>query len=438
MLNNRIPHHPKKTLAMAAKSLGSLLVVACAPCGTVFAEGVDGSLFNLRGFGTLGATHSSEDQADFVGTLFQPKGAGYSEDWAFGVDSKLGVQLDARPSEKLTAVVQLVSQYGYDGTYTPRVEWANVSYQVSPDFSVRVGRIVAALFTESETRLVGYTYPWVRPPAEVYGVNPLTNKDGIDFTYRFPAGVAVNTLQLSYGEILGKLPGGGRGDVKDCLDIRHLLEVGVTALSFGYRTLELDLASPDIDTLFNGFEQFGNTVPGAAGQQALANESRFRNIGSRYDIIALGVNHNPGSWLFRAEWAKANIHNPTFVSDVTSWYVTAGYRIGPFTPFVTAAEIRPDELDTPGIPTAGLPPSLAQTAAALNGGLDAVVNAFAFDQNSFSAGIRWDFIDNAGLKIQYTRLDTGDGSTGRLANVQPGFEPGDSANVFSMTMDFVF
>jgi hypothetical protein len=53
-------------------------------------------------------------------------------------------------------------------------------------------------------------------------------------------------------------------------------------------------------------------------------------------------------------------------------------------------------------------------------------------------GVRWDFIRNAALKVQYQYLDLDDGSPGVLTNTQPGFEPGGSVNLFSAAIDFVF
>lgn len=51
--------------------------------------------FNLSGFGTLGATHSNEHEADYHSVVFQPNGPGNSAPWRYGVDTKLGVQLSA-------------------------------------------------------------------------------------------------------------------------------------------------------------------------------------------------------------------------------------------------------------------------------------------------------------------------------------------------------
>ena len=93
------------------------------------------SMFLFSGFGTLGVVHSSEDLADFTASIFKPNGAGYTRSWSPSVDSLIGGQVIANFSPKLSAMVQAISEQNYDNTYTPRIEWANLKYQLTPEAS---------------------------------------------------------------------------------------------------------------------------------------------------------------------------------------------------------------------------------------------------------------------------------------------------------------
>src|SRR5580658_2877617 len=127
--------------------VNAIVLVAILWCpAAVCAAGEDpsSSIFSLHGFGTLGVVYSDARDADFVGSPFQPNGAGYSQSIAPGIDSKVGLQLGAQFTGKLSAIVQVVSQHLYDNTWRPQLEWANLNYQFMPDFSIRVGRSVAA------------------------------------------------------------------------------------------------------------------------------------------------------------------------------------------------------------------------------------------------------------------------------------------------------
>ena len=49
--------------------------------------------WTFGGFGTLSLVHSTERQADYTANPISPGSAGYSRDWAYDVDSRLGAQL---------------------------------------------------------------------------------------------------------------------------------------------------------------------------------------------------------------------------------------------------------------------------------------------------------------------------------------------------------
>ena len=132
-------------------------------------------MVSVRGFGTFGVMHSTEDQADVLGSVFQPDGAGYTRDWDMRSDTKLAGQVDVRFTEKLSFTVQALSQYQHDSTFAPQIEWANLKYAFNSDLSVRVGRIALPTFMISDSRMIGYANTFVRPPEEVYQVSSITS-----------------------------------------------------------------------------------------------------------------------------------------------------------------------------------------------------------------------------------------------------------------------
>jgi hypothetical protein len=91
----------------------------------------------------------------------------------------------------------------------------------------------------------------------------------------------------------------------------------------------------------------------------------------------------------------------------------------------------------PGLPLAGLPPPLAGFAGGLSAGLNAILQAIP-DQRTVSLGARWDFAKHVDLKLQFDHTRIGADSTGTLINIQPGFRPSGTVNLFSATIDFVF
>jgi len=145
--------------------------------------------------------------------------------------------------------------------------------------------------------------------------------------------------------------------------------------------------------------------------------------------------YDPGSWFVTAEWAIAQLH--TTFGKTSAWDVSGGYRVAAFTPYLSYAQVRGDgNTFDPGLTVSALPPSLAAPAIELNAVLNAQLGAHPV-QKTISLGLRWDFMKNLDLKLQYDRIRLGPGSQGFLTNEQSDFRPGGNVNVVSIAIDFV-
>jgi len=362
----------------AARGKGALLLLALAPLLSHAAEPDVPSqpMYAFNGFGTLGMVHSSERGADFVFTNLQPLGTGRSHDWSADVDSRFGLQLTGNFSPQLSAVLQVVSEYRWDGTYTPYVNWANLKYALTPDFSVRVGRIALASFLASDSRKVGYSNVTAWPPTEVYRLLPLEDSDGIDVVYRLHSGDVTNSTTLLYGK------------------------------STLTNTRGIDVHSTGVAGLFNTLQRGALTLHASYQVRDVDNQNpplgRFMSFGSSYD---------PGDWFVAAEWVKAINFNATGLKVVRAgWYVNGGWRIGDFTPYATVSELRP----------------LTDTGVA------------AVAQRTYAGGMRWDLVRNCDLKLQWDQIHLGANSYGTLQNIAPGTPPGGRVNIISLQADFIF
>ena len=399
------------------------------------------TVLTYNGFGSLGGVYSDENEADFVAnSLIQPNGAGYTDDWHLGVDTRLGGQVNAQFSEQLSGVLQVVSQRHYDNSWMPEVEWANLKYQLNDDISVRIGRTVAATFMTSDTRLVGYANLWVRPPVDLYAMVPITNIDGIDGSFKMRFGENLNTTQLAFGRNSFKTPDGAKMEAKNTWILSNSLEVGRATFRLGYVAGNVDIKSPGLQMLVDGYDALGDTLstlpglePGAAAAHALAR--RYEGKGNNLEMYSAGLRYEPDEWLLQAEWGR--ISDMSVFPETDAWYVTIGRRIGSFTPYITHGQVNSDTPDG-GLRTAGLPEPLAAGVGMLNAGLEAALAPGVTSQKSISLGVRWDMFSGVALKAQLQRIDIDAQSGGRLVNLQPGFEPGGEVNLFSVALDFVF
>ncbi|MGZ5085148.1 MAG: porin [Usitatibacter sp.] len=410
---------------LAAAALGALGIASARADEADFA-------LTLSGFGTIGAAHSDNDKADYLVDAFHPNGPGFTRSLSFDPDTRAGVQATVTLPLKLTAVLQLVTQQHYDNSYRPDVEWANVKYQATPDFSIRAGRTVLPVFLSTDTRKVGYANPWLRPPVEVYSLVPVTSTDGLDASYRMRVGDAANnTFQATLGRSEAKFPtaaglGEGTAKAKNILTLVDTFEAGFATVRLTYGQASLTI--PQYAPLFDALRQMG--------PQGESLASRYDVNGRKVDFLGVGASYDPGTWFAIAEWARFDTHS--VLGAKSAWYVSAGPRLGKFTPFATYARMKADRSTTdPGLNVALLPASAAPTAALLNAALASQLDSIP-RQSTLSLGLRWDFWRNAAFKVQYDRVALAPGSHGTFGNIQPGFEPGGTVRLFSAAVDFVF
>jgi hypothetical protein len=366
-----------------------LLGIISGVANTAAAENNE-PMVTFSGFGTLGVSHSSMHDGDYTLDSSIPKGAGLSEDWSAGNDSRIAGHLAAQFTPKVTAVLQVVSEYHTPNTYQPEVEWANVKYAFTPDAYIRVGRIALPTFLNSDSRDVGYSYVWIHPPIELYRQLSITHSDGVDAMYRADIGKTEHTIKaIIYGENTLEREN-STSTSKDMWGIFDTIEYGPTTVHVGYQ--ERLAATTNLQT-------------GVTGAWV------------RYSDLSVGAQYDPGDWFAVSEWIQRKS-----TTKISAMYVSGGYRINKFTPYLTYAQ------NSPGTFLPGFPPPSANSIRLANRA-----------QSTISAGVRWDFMKNTDFKFQYDQVTLSDNSNGFLANVPAGvILYGAKFHVVSAVVDFVF
>ncbi len=334
--------------------------------------------YAFNGFGTAGVVHSSTDQADFTTNYKQPTGAGFTHTWSVTPDSKLGVQLAASYMERLSAVVQVVSQYQSDGTYKPDVEWANLKYQITPDADIRAGRIALPTFMYSDSVNVGYALPYVRIPLEIYLQLPITNSDGIDGSYRVHVGSTTTTVQAFAGRFDSGVPEG------------HIEANGLRGIS---ATFEADAVTMHLSYQVLHYSVVQGSVTSKADPQSL---------------LSLGASYDPGKWYLLGEWVRST--DEAFGLSYGG-YLFGGYRIHDLTAYIGYARTyvgRAGYFDVPPV----------------------------MDQRTNTLGLRWDLTRHLDVKVQLDHTVLHGGLDSSFINQQPAFNPTGNINLLSLAVDF--
>lgn len=357
--------------------------------GDVYTDETTRPMFKFDGFGTLGVSHSSQSLGDYIIDSTIPKGAGRSSNWAVGNDSRIGAQVTANFSPEVTAVLQVISEYQADNTYSPGVEWANVKYAFTPNAYIRVGRTALPTFLNSESRKVGYSYPWVHPPVDIYRQLAITNSDGVDAMYRFEVGEGDNTLRAVYGTNTLNRPT-STSTSHNLWGVFDTFEYGASTLHVGYQ----ERMSSSLSLL-----------TGVAGAWVKNSD------------LSIGISYDPGDWFAKSQWIQRQS-----TTKASAMYLSAGCRVDKLTPYLTYSQNSQGSF---------MPSFAAPTAAAIQTARRA--------QSTVSMGLRWDFMKKVDLKLQYDRIKLSDNSNGYLANLPVNTVLyGTSFHVISAVVDFLF
>ena len=136
----------------------------------------------IRGFGTLSATRTDDPGTGYV-SYPQNTSRATTHEWSVANDSLLGMQLDVRPDQRLSATAQVIARHRAKDRVEPHLEWGFVKYRHDDHWTLQVGRLLTPVQMDAENRFVGYANTTVRADLSAYSLYPLSNHDGVNVTY---------------------------------------------------------------------------------------------------------------------------------------------------------------------------------------------------------------------------------------------------------------
>ena len=316
----------------------------------------------INGFGTVGVTHlGGEDDGRSYGISGQT-----NDSWRGDQLSKFGAQLTYGVTDTVGLTLQTTAK-AYGDEWKANLEWAYLSWQSTDNLMMRVGRLRTPVYMYSESIDVGFSYPWLRLPDEVYSQVQLSNYEGADIVYNLPLSFATLSFQLAGG--IAKNRDYYIYDEEFDIDYDNVFGSSVSLATNDFGTFRVGYVEADIDTEIAGSftDIFGN--PGTATLLSLdKDKGKFTSIGYQYDN---------GTWLTANEWTSRVIENDGS-NSTDSFYLMGGRRFGDFLAHVTYAQLDEDE----------------------------------GRQSSWTLGLNYNILPTVVLKGEYKRVDTTGGYDG--------------------------
>ncbi len=331
---------------------------------------------------------------------------GITEDLTFEKDTRFGLQISSDVSDNMSVVAQLLGR-GDKGNFNAIVEWAYIDYEFHETTSMHVGKIKQPVYLVNDYVEVGYAYPWIRPPQEIYLLNnPLNTVNGIELLLQFPVGPGTLSFQPYLGSNRDDIPNGGGA----YFEAENIYGIDIKYSGRGY-TVHASNFQCDVTVTGDSFTQSAALLDPLFGQ---ADSQVLVNLGGsegKCNVTAAGFNLDLANFVAYAEWTQRTTDETLSQAfgDTEAYYATIGYRFGKWLPHLTFASIT-GEASTVGLSTgqgAAVPldSSTGLPFAPPDPRAGASVNFPVPIQTSITAGLRYEVNDSAALKVEYQVVD---------------------------------
>ncbi len=399
------------------------------------------SRLKINGFFSSGVTLLDNEDFEF-------SQLDIDEDYSTSSVTKLGIQMTFQVSDDINVTGQLVAK-GVDN-YDVEAEWAYLSWDMTENFTARIGRQRTPYYLLSEYLDVGYAYPWTRPPIEMYSL-PLNNTDGLAFLYDFNVADWNFGTHVYVGEAFGDVESLGGSFRLQNRGITFTAETGSWTLRLGYSNSEVKVASivsggsgEELLQGINGIDGVGglkasidtiNANAALLGLDPIASIDKLPLDGIQTDYMSAAFTYDNGSLLVIGELSNLAVED--FIQPAgDGGYLMVGYRFGKWMPHITYSRFYTDSdndkqvqdyidaaVAAPGALGAvtrvgalaqGVPPAQAEALAsaaignAVSGAED-LANGLApliQEQASITLGVVYDINSRVKAKFDVTKYDS--------------------------------
>lgn len=349
---------------------------------------------DISGYATFKViTNKNEDGASYYNGLALANQTNYDSR-----ESNIGLQFSTDISSKMDMTVVMSARGGPNQQYNFETEWAYANYKVNNDVSLRMGKVKGPFYMVSDYKDVGYAYPWASVPEEVYSTNPIRSVNGLDLVYQ----KTIN--DISY---LGEIYYGSGTSTA------FVLPAGLAANPAAFPTGTTTSSKLSFRTHnmlgFNASVAFDGILFRVGYFKTLVDFGPLTNLEGEFGGVGFTIDKNNivvyGEYIVRDTDPNLALAFP----DVKAGYLTAGYRMGDYLPYVTVATI----------------------------GEGKDVSATAPSQTSTTIGLRYELDDTASLKFEAASKEAeavaGGGKFGLFDSPLTS-----TANVYTVAIDVLF
>lgn len=413
-----------KTLPFLAIFIGTFFIGTLLPPLCVADTDI-----RLSGFGSIGA-----------GRVLTKGGTFYDYDtqWSFNTDSIIGGQIDAVNTRGISFTAQAVAR-GVDAEdsearYDPSLELMFLAYQLTDDIRIRGGLIRTPFYLYSESIDVGFAYPWVRPPSDVYTSvsQAISNMKGVDATFFHVWGDALLEWRLAYGyhETRVETPAFEYDlDLDPLMGSTIVLDWNNMRFHYSVYRSSSTFSDPNLSFVENYYRTLALTEPFF---NVLAENVRNKNVTNHYHVIGFTGEHD--TWTLTTEIDYSAEPDKQLSVGIGGAYISLSKQMGKYNPYLflsyfetSASRYLYRQLDeSENIIAPGVNPLLD----AIRDGTRIAYDSVDYYNTRTAIGVRYEVNDNVDVKyeLEYYSIEN-------YSN--PDHRPTDQV-MLSFVLDWVF
>ena len=368
--------------------------------------------------------------------------AGYDDTLSFGQHSLLALQTDVELTETLSFTTQLLAHAS--AARKSGMEWAYLTWRPSSNWNFKAGKMRTPFYLHSDTIDVGYTYPWIIPPQQVYTPYLFPDFIGLSAAYQFNIGDFDIATEAYWGNFEGAITvqDEGPSDVKADNMRGLILDMyrGNLHLRASYHLAHAEVKFPrsrrlEATQLVEALRRF--PFNRSANSLNTTGDVSFAQAAISYDAL---------DYFLKAEWVRMRADVFT-IQPYDGYYLSGGYTFHPFnlpiTAHATFASLTARDIPRPvnEISTSPfLPPPMN---ARLNDLQSLYTEAFDLrrgisdDLRSLRIGLRWDVNPAVALKAEWVHL-RGERGKRSLFTFDQAADFDRKANLFLLGLEWVF
>ncbi len=356
---------------------------------------VNASEIDVSGYVTLfaGYTNQKDDiYGDFVADNYID----------FTDKSHAGLQFNSEVYKNIDFSLTVLMEGGDE--FMAFADWFYATYTASKNTSYRFGRLKVPFFMVSNYIDIGHAYPWVAPPLEVYNVKLVKSVDGFEFIYQTELFNSIYSFDVFMGT------GKNNQNLSASFINDSAVNTAIPANKIGDR---IRFKSHNLV----GFETSlsGDNVTFRIGHYTnVIDAEEFNILRARMAFSSVGLIINWSNFLLYSEYVTRESDSSVqhLFSDQISQYITIGYKISDFIPYITMASIEK--------------------------GKDK--NKYGLMQESTSLGLRYDINPKMDVKFEMSRITpkADNGDVGRFGFFNKSIEGDRQPLVLSMSFDLLF